>query len=53
MNTVELEAAIRETERQEKLFRLADSPLDTAYWVLERVKLRSLLFFALQKEAGL
>lgn len=51
MTADELLIAISETERQENLFRLANDNLNTAYWILERVKLRSQLFALLQAEA--
>lgn len=50
MTREELLLAISETERQEKLFRLADDTLRTAHWILERVKLRAQLFYLIQKE---
>lgn len=50
MTKEELHEAIVETERQEKLFRLADNLNMTAWWVLERVRLRSLLFNRLMEE---
>lgn len=47
----ELHDAINETERQEKMFRLAGDDLMSAHWILERVKLRSQLYCLIQKEA--
>lgn len=43
MTEYELREAIEETKRQEATFRLADDRLNTAHWILERVKLRSQL----------
>lgn len=44
MTPDQLLIAIAETAEQEKLFRLAGDHLSTAWWVMERVKLRGQLF---------
>ena len=51
MTKEQLVAAIYETTKQENLFRLAGNTDLSAWWILERVKLRSQLFCLLQKEA--
>lgn len=44
MTIEELENAIAETHKQEALFRAAEHYDKSAWWVMERLKLRAILF---------
>jgi len=46
-----LEGLIKDTHIQENLFHMANQPLLAAFWILERVKLRSLLTSQLLKDS--
>ena len=50
MTKDELKDAIENTIVQERLFREAGDDLNCAHWILERVKLRAMLYSRLMEE---
>lgn len=45
MHNIELlEELIEETEKQEAIYRLMGDNMGSAHWILERVKLRGILY---------
>lgn len=50
MTKQQIEDAIEETDRQENMFRMADDMANTAWWILERIRLRALLYARLMEE---
>jgi hypothetical protein len=49
MTIEQLEEAIAETERQEKLFRLAEQYDKSAWWIMQRFKLRGMLYMKMME----